>query len=128
MSSCTKDLLTTWKYPFGFERKKPENRFSEGGFFKGSKPKGLALEGLLVNSNSISTSLLIPPGGDGGKVIIATVKGDIHNIGKDIAAMMLDVNGFNALDLGIDVPPERWPFIMPIRKKRSNEYFGKLST
>ena len=42
-----------------------------------------------------------------GKVIIATVKGDIHDIGKDIVALMLDVNGFNVLDLGIDVPPEK---------------------
>ncbi len=42
-----------------------------------------------------------------GKVIIATVEGDIHDIGKDIVVMMLDVNGFNVLDLGIDVPVEK---------------------
>ena len=46
-------------------------------------------------------------GGDAGKVIIATVQGDIHDIGKDIVVLMLDVNGFDVLDLGIDVPPEK---------------------
>jgi 5-methyltetrahydrofolate--homocysteine methyltransferase len=42
-----------------------------------------------------------------GKVIIATVAGDIHDIGKDIVVLMLDVNGFDVLDLGIDVPAEK---------------------
>ena len=39
-----------------------------------------------------------------GKVIIGTVAGDIHDIGKDIVTFMLDVNGYDVLDLGIDVP------------------------
>ena len=39
-----------------------------------------------------------------GKVIIGTVAGDIHDIGKDIVAFMLDVNGFEVYDLGVDVP------------------------
>jgi methanogenic corrinoid protein MtbC1 len=39
-----------------------------------------------------------------GKVVIGTVAGDIHDIGKDIVAFMLDVNGYNVVDLGIDVP------------------------
>jgi len=38
-----------------------------------------------------------------GKVIIATVEGDIHDIGKDLVVFMLDVNGFEVIDLGIDV-------------------------
>jgi len=40
----------------------------------------------------------------GAKVVIGTVAGDIHDIGKDIVVFMLDVNGFDVLDLGIDVP------------------------
>ena len=40
----------------------------------------------------------------GAKVIVGTVKGDIHDIGKDIVVFMLDVNGFEVTDLGIDVP------------------------
>jgi len=39
-----------------------------------------------------------------GKVLIGTVAGDIHDIGKDIVTFMLDVSGFDVLDIGIDVP------------------------
>jgi trimethylamine corrinoid protein len=39
-----------------------------------------------------------------GRVVIGTVKGDIHDIGKDIVAFMLDANGFEVKDLGVDVP------------------------
>lgn len=38
-----------------------------------------------------------------GKVLVATVAGDIHDIGKNIVAMMMDINGFEVKDLGIDV-------------------------
>ena len=40
----------------------------------------------------------------GGKVVLGTVQGDIHDIGKDIVFFMLDVNGFQVTDLGVDVP------------------------
>lgn len=40
-----------------------------------------------------------------GKVVIGTVEGDIHDIAKDIVAFMLDINGFEVSDLGVDVPP-----------------------
>ncbi len=43
-----------------------------------------------------------------GKVIIGTVEGDIHDIGKNIVTFMLDVNGFEVHDLGIDVPSVRF--------------------
>ena len=43
-----------------------------------------------------------------GKVIIGTVAGDIHDIGKDIVVFMLDVNGFEVDDLGVDVPVEKF--------------------
>jgi methanogenic corrinoid protein MtbC1 len=39
-----------------------------------------------------------------GKVLMGTVAGDIHDIGKDIVTFMLDVNGYDVLDIGIDVP------------------------
>ena len=48
-----------------------------------------------------------------GKVLIGTVQGDIHDIGKDIVSFLLDVNGFEVRDLGIDVPPEK--FVEEIR-------------
>ncbi|MEJ2600358.1 MAG: cobalamin-dependent protein [Anaerolineales bacterium] len=43
-----------------------------------------------------------------GKVLIGTVDGDIHDIGKNIVSFMLDVNGFEVLDLGVDVPPQKF--------------------
>jgi methanogenic corrinoid protein MtbC1 len=43
-----------------------------------------------------------------GKVVIGTVAGDIHDIGKNIVVFMLEVNGFEVYDLGVDVPPERF--------------------
>jgi 5-methyltetrahydrofolate--homocysteine methyltransferase len=41
-----------------------------------------------------------------GKVVVGTVEGDIHDIGKNIVTFLLDVNGFEVYDLGVDVPPE----------------------
>ena len=41
-----------------------------------------------------------------GKVVIGTVKGDLHDIGKNLVAMMLEGAGFEIIDLGADVPPE----------------------
>ena len=41
-----------------------------------------------------------------GKVILATVKGDIHDIGKNIVKVMVENYGYEVLDLGKDVPPE----------------------
>jgi len=43
-----------------------------------------------------------------GRVVIGTVEGDIHDIGKDIVTFMLDVNGFDVRDLGVDVPAAKF--------------------
>jgi 5-methyltetrahydrofolate--homocysteine methyltransferase len=43
-----------------------------------------------------------------GRVIIGTVEGDIHDIGKDIVVTMLDINGYEVMDLGVDVPIEQF--------------------
>jgi 5-methyltetrahydrofolate--homocysteine methyltransferase len=48
-----------------------------------------------------------------GKVAIGTVKGDLHDIGKNLVAMMLEGVGFEIVDLGVDVPPEA--FVMAVR-------------
>lgn len=49
-----------------------------------------------------------------GTVVLGTVRGDIHNIGKDIVGFVLDVNGFEVVDLGIDVREER--FVEAVRE------------
>ena len=43
-----------------------------------------------------------------GTVVLGTVRGDIHDIGKDIVGFMLEVNGFEVVDLGIDQPEENF--------------------
>jgi len=43
-----------------------------------------------------------------GKVVIGTVKGDLHDIGKNLVIMMLESSGFSVVDLGIDVPVDRF--------------------
>lgn len=43
-----------------------------------------------------------------GTVVIGTVKGDMHDIGKNLVSMMLDCSGYRVIDLGVNVPPERF--------------------
>jgi 5-methyltetrahydrofolate--homocysteine methyltransferase len=43
-----------------------------------------------------------------GKVVIGTVKGDLHDIGKNLVAMMLESGGLEVFDLGVDVEPDRF--------------------
>jgi 5-methyltetrahydrofolate--homocysteine methyltransferase len=50
-----------------------------------------------------------------GRVIIGTVKGDLHDIGKNLVIAMLEGGGFEVLDLGVNVPPEQ--FIRKIKEK-----------
>ena len=43
-----------------------------------------------------------------GRVLVGTVEGDIHDLGKSIVTSALTANGFSVLDLGVDIPPERF--------------------
>jgi corrinoid protein of di/trimethylamine methyltransferase len=43
-----------------------------------------------------------------GRVVIGTVKGDLHDIGKGLVASMLEGAGFEVIDLGVDVPPQKF--------------------
>jgi 5-methyltetrahydrofolate--homocysteine methyltransferase len=51
-----------------------------------------------------------------GKAIIGTVKGDLHDIGKNLVVMMLAGSGFEVLDLGKDVPPEK--FVEAVKREK----------
>ena len=55
----------------------------------------------------VKTALADKPRADKGTVVLATVKGDIHDIGKNIVKVLLENYGFAVLDLGRDVDPER---------------------
>lgn len=70
---------------------------------------------LLIAARAMETALqILTPrlaesgGRKAGKVIIGTVKGDIHDIGKNLVASMLKGGGFEVLDLGVDVPAEKF--------------------
>lgn len=49
-----------------------------------------------------------------GKVVMGTVKGDMHDIGKNLVIMMLESSGFEVIDLGVDVAPEE--FVQAIKE------------
>ncbi len=80
-------------------------RFEEGEYFL---PE-LVLAGEMLDSIGAVAKPLIKQGDGGeakklGKVLIGTVHGDLHDIGKNIVSFMLDINGFEVKDIGIDVP------------------------
>ncbi|HEY3345128.1 MAG TPA: cobalamin-dependent protein [Anaerolineaceae bacterium] len=78
-------------------------RFEKGEYFI---PE-LILAGEMLKSISLEVKPLIAasaPAIKKGKVMVGTVAGDIHDIAKDIVVFMLDVNGFEVKDLGVDVP------------------------
>ena len=82
-------------------------RFSDGQYFI----PDLVYSGEILKSITDMVKPKISKGAEVkrlGKVIIGTVAGDIHDIGKDIVVFMLDVNGFEVFDLGIDVPVQKF--------------------
>jgi trimethylamine corrinoid protein len=81
-------------------------RFAKGQYFL---PE-LVMAGEMMNGISAMVkpklAAAAPAAEKQGKVLIGTVKADIHDIGKNIVSFMLDVSGFEVKDLGIDVPKE----------------------
>lgn len=65
---------------------------------------GEILRGISLLVKPLLTSL--ESGQKKGKVLIGTVEGDIHDIGKDLVTFMLDVSGYDVMDLGVDVPAQ----------------------
>jgi len=51
------------------------------------------------------------------RIVLGTVKGDLHDIGKNLVGMMLEGGGFEVIDIGIDVPPEK--FIVVAKEQRA---------
>ncbi len=80
--------------------------FEEGEFFV---PEMLIAARAMQAALKILKPLLVAQGVESiGKVAIGTVKGDLHDIGKSLVAMMLEGAGFEILDLGVDVAPEKF--------------------
>ena len=53
-----------------------------------------------------------------GRVVIGTVKGDLHDIGKNLVSSMLEGGGFEVVDLGVDVTPEK--FVAAVQERNAN--------
>lgn len=79
-------------------------KFESGDYFLSE----LIIAGEIVTEATDILREKLNPGDMGrkGKVLLATVKGDIHDIGKKIVGMMLSASGFGIVDLGVDVPAE----------------------
>ena len=60
--------------------------------------------------------------GKKGKYIIGTVAGDLHDIGKNLVALMIESAGFEVIDLGVDVPPEK--FVEAIKENPDVKIIG----
>lgn len=80
-------------------------QFENGTYFLSD----LIMAGEVVKEAMPLLEARLDPGAAGqkGKVILATVEGDIHEIGKNIVGMLLHVNGYEVIDLGVDVPAEK---------------------
>jgi 5-methyltetrahydrofolate--homocysteine methyltransferase len=80
-------------------------RFEEGEYFL---PELVLAGEMLETIGAIAKPLIKHAPGEEpkklGKVLIGTVHGDLHDIGKNIVSFMLDINGFEVKDIGIDVP------------------------
>jgi 5-methyltetrahydrofolate--homocysteine methyltransferase len=80
--------------------------FEEGDFFV---PEMLIAAHAMQAGLEILKPMLVDAGVQPiGKVVIGTVRGDLHDIGKNLVAMMLEGAGFEILDLGTDVPAEKF--------------------
>jgi 5-methyltetrahydrofolate--homocysteine methyltransferase len=72
-------------------------------------PEVLTSANAMVEGTGILESAFASSGGKTlATVVLGTVKGDIHDVGKNIVAIMLKAAGFKALDLGVDVPAEKF--------------------
>jgi 5-methyltetrahydrofolate--homocysteine methyltransferase len=79
-------------------------RFEEGDFFV---PEMLiAARAMQAGLSLLKPHLAATDIKSAGKVAIGTVKGDLHDIGKNLVAMMLEGAGFEVVDLGVDVAPD----------------------
>jgi 5-methyltetrahydrofolate--homocysteine methyltransferase len=81
-------------------------RYSEGLFFV---PEMLmAAEAMKAGLGVLRPRLSAPEAMSGGTVVIGTVKGDQHDIGKNLVAMMLECAAFKVINLGVDVAPDKF--------------------
>jgi len=81
-------------------------RFQAGEYFVSEMlVSAQAMKAGLKHLRPLLTSTAVKPI---GTVVIGTVKGDLHDVGKNLVGMLLEGAGFKVVDLGVDVPPARF--------------------
>ncbi len=114
--------LAVAKLTQGLEENIPAESLLQDGLIAAMKEVGQLFEQgeifvpeMLVSARAMSASitvlrpqLIADDVHSSGTVAIGTVQGDLHDIGKNLVAMMLEGSGFEVVDLGTDVPPERF--------------------
>jgi methanogenic corrinoid protein MtbC1 len=102
-------------------------RYQEGAYFL---PELIMSGEMLRKIGDILKPKLVAQKGESkklGTVVLGTVRGDIHDIGKDIVGFMLEVNGFDVYDLGIDQPEEAFVAAIKDHKPQVLALSGFLS-
>ena len=90
--------------------------FEAGDFFV---PEMLISARAMQAGLSVLKPMLVASGSkSAGKIVIGTVKGDLHDIGKNLVGMMMEGAGFEVIDLGTDVTPEK--FVQSVKDKQPN--------
>ncbi|MEZ6062193.1 MAG: methionine synthase [Planctomycetaceae bacterium] len=92
-------------------------QFTDNGLFKGTRDEAVGL----ANEAEKSIDSAVVEQSNRGTFLIATVKGDVHDIGKNIVAVVLRCNNFKVVDLGVMVPCER---ILEEAKKCNADIIG----
>lgn len=82
------------------------DRYDRGEYFLSD----LIMAGIMATEfvNTVKPHLSPSLTGSKGRIIIGTVEGDIHDIGKNLVSTLLSTNGFEVVDVGVDVPPEKF--------------------
>ncbi len=97
------EIIDAYKEALGIVGK----RFEEGTYFV---PELILAGEMMKTASEIMQPLMSTSQGSDamklGKLLLGTVQGDIHDIGKDMVAMLMDMNGFEVKDLGVDVPAQ----------------------
>jgi len=119
--ACVKDMLNRGTDPEAIMKEglipamdEVGDLYQSGQFFI---PEMLIAARAMQQGLDVIRPMLVDKGvASSGKVVVGTVKGDLHDIGKNLVVMMLEGAGFEVIDLGADVPPER--FVQAVEEKQ----------
>jgi 5-methyltetrahydrofolate--homocysteine methyltransferase len=103
------------------------SNFSSGQMFL---PQLIMASSAMQEAMKVLTPLLKgrPEAASKGKILLGTIKGDLHDIGKNILRALLEGNGFEVVDIGVDVAPQKFVDAIKLHKPDVVGYSGLLTT